>query len=108
MKQKALEVANTIGIPTDPQTMHELEIAVGVVSRSPTITAEELHRLFVAQALTEGFVPVPDAEDTCCPATEQYGRPVRASLVPWEDLPAERREKASSVWAGIRAVLGMV
>lgn len=107
MKQKALEVVTTLGLSTDNQTVHELEIAVGIVSRSPAISAEELHRLFVAQALTEGFVPVPDAEDPCCPADEQYGRPVRRSLLPWEDLPVEKREKAVSVWMCIRSVLGM-
>lgn len=98
-REIAIVVSNDLSLSSDNASIAELEISVGIVERVPDISAEDMHATFVAQRITEGFVPVEDPEDA------HYRRPVRSSLIPWDDLPQGKQEKAARILESIKGGL---
>lgn len=98
-REIAIAVSNAIGLLSDESAITEIEISVGIVKRVPDISAEDMHATFVAQRITEGFVPVDDPDDA------PSKRPVRSSLVAWDELPEDKQDKARAILEAIKTKL---
>jgi hypothetical protein len=99
----AEKIAATLSLASDVTAISELELSVRIVEQNPSITVEEMHETFIAQRITEGFVQTPDPERT--EENQILPRPVRSSLVVWDDLPKKKQHTAREILEHIKGEL---